>query len=431
MKRLRDEGGQALVITALCVTVLLGMMAFAVDVGLLFRAKRNAQIAADAAATAAALDYYYNSSSTNAIADAEAIGLQAAEENGFTPSANGPTVTFNTAPDITTPYHNSTGYFEAIVTEPQQTAFMSLFGFNNMTVGARAVAGTPGAAQGCVYVMDTAGNLGKGNGGDSTMYLQGSFDVNAVHCGVVINGTASDTLYFNGGGGQLTAGSVSVVGGASGQTGDSTPAPVTGVAPVTDPLQSVTPPTPTNCIAGGSLSGTSSAPLTVGTSGGTVCYSGDSSGNITVSNVQLNGTVIFSGAGTVTFGGNVSSGSEGSSIDINSGGMTENAGTVFNVSAPTSGTYNGIVLMAPNTNNSVFEFEFGNSKGTLTGTINGLVDIPRGQLFLHDSGGGTSGLILNVDLVVGEINDQTGSLTVNSYSATNTNSPLKEVALVE
>jgi hypothetical protein len=50
---------------------------------------------------------------------------------------------------------------------------------------------------------------------------------------------------------------------------------------------------------------------------------------------------------------------------------------------------------------------------------------------LHDSGGGTSGLILNVDLVVGEINDQTGSLTVNSYSATNTNSPLKEVALVE
>ena len=42
-----------LVLVVLCMTVLLGFMALAIDVGLLFRARRNVQIAADAAAAGA------------------------------------------------------------------------------------------------------------------------------------------------------------------------------------------------------------------------------------------------------------------------------------------------------------------------------------------------------------------------------------------
>ena len=48
--------------TALSMTVLVGFLALAIDVGMLFRAKRNMQIAADAAAIAGALDYKYNGS---------------------------------------------------------------------------------------------------------------------------------------------------------------------------------------------------------------------------------------------------------------------------------------------------------------------------------------------------------------------------------
>ena len=68
----KDEAGQVLVMTALSMTVLVGFLALAIDVGMLFRAKRNMQIAADAAAIAGALDYKYNGSITSAQTAAEA-----------------------------------------------------------------------------------------------------------------------------------------------------------------------------------------------------------------------------------------------------------------------------------------------------------------------------------------------------------------------
>ena len=56
MRALKEERGQMLVLVALSMTVLLGFLALAIDVGLLFRAKRNLQVAADAAAVAGAMD---------------------------------------------------------------------------------------------------------------------------------------------------------------------------------------------------------------------------------------------------------------------------------------------------------------------------------------------------------------------------------------
>src|SRR5215475_2110057 len=57
-----DESGQMLVLTALCMTLLMGFLALAIDVGILFRAKRNVQIAADAGAIAGALHQQYGGS---------------------------------------------------------------------------------------------------------------------------------------------------------------------------------------------------------------------------------------------------------------------------------------------------------------------------------------------------------------------------------
>lgn len=54
-----DESGQVLAVTVFCLVILSGFMALALDVGTLFRAKRNVQIAADAAAVAAAWAYAY------------------------------------------------------------------------------------------------------------------------------------------------------------------------------------------------------------------------------------------------------------------------------------------------------------------------------------------------------------------------------------
>jgi len=52
---LRDESGQALVVTALVVPIMVGCIALAVDMGVLYHEKRNLQIAADAAALAGAV----------------------------------------------------------------------------------------------------------------------------------------------------------------------------------------------------------------------------------------------------------------------------------------------------------------------------------------------------------------------------------------
>ena len=68
MKILRNENGQMLVFTALSMTILFGMLALSFEVGLMFRQTRFVQTAADAAAQAAALDYFYNSASLGSTA---------------------------------------------------------------------------------------------------------------------------------------------------------------------------------------------------------------------------------------------------------------------------------------------------------------------------------------------------------------------------
>jgi hypothetical protein len=402
-------------------------MALGVDVGLVFRAHRNLQIAADAAATAAALDYFYNRNGTSPIAAAKTVGTTAANNNGVS-TANGATITMNDGFDgtITTPWHNSDGYFEAILTEPTPTVFMGYFGFTSMTVKARAVAGAPnGITESCIYVLAPTGNLGPGNHGDSTVYLQGSFQLNAPSCGVSIDGTASDTLYYQGNGGSTSAAWIGVVGGAGGHYSSYTPQPVK-VAPVSDPFTSYA--VPTNASCSGSTITTSTG--TIGTAGAITC---DSAANIT--NATFVGTVVLT-APVVTFGGNITSstGANGTTLVFNTGYFTENAGTVFNLSPPTGAQtagqpLPGVVLAAPTTNASTMQLQFGDSSGT----FNGIVYMPAATFTFQDSGGDHSGgLTFNIDLVVGQLNDQTTTLNINGYSPPpGTPDPLNIVALVE
>lgn len=91
---LKDESGQSLVLIALCMTVLIGFLGLAIDVGILYRTKQNAQIAADAAAVAGAQDLLYGG--TNATA--KAAGKAASSLNGYTDGSGGVTVTINTPP---------------------------------------------------------------------------------------------------------------------------------------------------------------------------------------------------------------------------------------------------------------------------------------------------------------------------------------------
>jgi Flp pilus assembly protein TadG len=411
-RKLKDESGQAMILTLLCMTCLLGFVAFAADIGTLLHAKRNLQIAADSAAIAGAAELNYG--------DMTAAGQAAAAQNGVVIGTNGGAVAINNPPTegAYAGQPASAGYVEAIVSQSQPTFFMKVFKIGSQTVAARAVAWNGGSSNGCVYVCNPTAS--------DAMDLQGSFDVSAPKCGVIIDSNATDALQFTGKGGTLTAGSVGVVGGDGGQTGDSTPAPVTGIAQQTCPLSGIVPPDPTTMTCttpSGNLTGTISSG----------CYSAPAGkkgalGTITLDNATLgSGTYVFEG--NVDLEGNVSTVSGGgTTLDIYNGTLTEGTGTVLNLVAPTSGPYNGIAIMEPAPNANLMLFDFGNSSGL----IDGIIYAPVAPLELHDSGGDKSGgLQLITDLIVGTLSDQTATLTITSYSQTAGNAPLTKIALVE
>ncbi len=186
------------------------------------------------------------------------------------------------------PNTGKVGFVEAIIRQPNPTFFMKLFGFANVNVGARAVAGSPGASNACVYVLNPTAS--------DSMDLQGSFDVSAPQCGVIVDSNSSDALHFTGAGGTLTAGSVSVVGGDGGQVGDSTPAPITGAAPGGDPLNA-TGPTPTNggCSVVGDAKGTTGSISALTSLTGTVAGPGTGRAMCFTKAVSLNNVTLGDG----------------------------------------------------------------------------------------------------------------------------------------
>jgi Flp pilus assembly protein TadG len=419
----KDERGQIMVLTALSTTVVFGFMAMAIDVGMLFNAKRKLQNAVDAAATSAAIDYMFNASTTTATAAANA----AVTANQI----SGANVTVHFAPNITSPYHYSAYYVEVIVTQSDPTFFLGFFNRKNFTIAAKAVAGMPGQGNACVIVLDPHAS--------GSMTLQGSFDVSADKCGVVVNSDSGSALTFTGGAGSLTAGYVSVVGGTSGQTSDSHPAPVTGAAPVVNPFPTLTGPNPatdcnsTNTNSGSSYTGTS----TLKTANNITCFSNSVTlSNFTSANPLPSGVLVFENG--VTLGGTIYSGANGTTFDNYNGAFNVNTGSSLNIVAPTSAPVTspssssvpaGIALMQPSTNSTQIQIQFGASYGTWEG----IVYAPSAQLYLQDSGGDKNGgVTLTTDLIVNKLYDKTATLTIHSYTtAFGSSSPLTAVALVE
>ncbi len=195
MRFVKEQTGQTLVFASLSMLVLMGFVALAVDVGLLFRARRNVQIAADAAAVAGALDYKYNGSISSAKTAAQAAALA----NGVTSASF---VTVNDPP--LNGYHESTGYTEAIISQPTSTFFMKLFNRSSLNVAARAVAGS-GVSSGCIWALARSGD---------DVSLTGSGSITASNCSIYDDSSASNALTLTGSG-SISAKSIGIVGGYS------------------------------------------------------------------------------------------------------------------------------------------------------------------------------------------------------------------------
>jgi Putative Flp pilus-assembly TadE/G-like len=418
-----SESGQTLIFSAFCLSLLLGFVALAVDVGLLWRDKRMVQTAADGGAM--------NGAAEIGASDWEAGANAGAALNGMTNGVNGATVTVN-KPPLYGAYAGNKNYVEVIASQSEKTVFMGLFGFPSMTVSARAVAyNTP--SQDCIITLATNPQpVGPGpSAAGAGINSSGGGSLNATNCGIVDNGDESgESAVDLSGGAKINAKSLSTAGTvASGDLSDITvtnPSTVTtGITPVSDPLAgTVSPPAnPGGCLANPNINSST----TIGPSGdGTICYDSLTikggavtlqpgvyyiNGQLSIqsgANVEQNGA---SGEGVTFYITNTTAASDSCPASPDGAGLCVAAGAALNLSAPTTGPYAGILFYQDPNDTMPASFSGGSS-----GTISGIFYLPDAGLILSGGSGGT----LDVDLVVAWLNLSGGS-TINQYEALDVN----------
>lgn len=429
MKRLRNEDGQTLVLTALCLTALMGFVALGIDVGTLFNAKRKLQTVADAAAIAAALQAEYGTSVSSCTSGIlyYCAAVNSAAINGVT---NASQVTVNAGTNISAGYHKEAGFYEVIITQAKTTPFMGFVGLQSVNVMARAVAGTtPGPA--CMYVLDP-------NNDADVLYTKHT--ISASNCGVQVN-SSSPSATCDHGTGELVATFLHIVGGqdTGGGCKSNTYTPVTtGVLPTGDPL-GLSGPNPTtactgsNTFTGTSLASASSLPAATPnadgiTSDGVVCFSKD----VTISDGVTLGPAVYVFEAGVNVG-NITV--NGGTLDIEQGTFVEK-NTTLTVIAPAnkSAIYNGIAIMQPSSNTTAstcdtsapcLSLQFGSGNTN----VDGIIYAPTSEVYFHDMGGSVTA----ADIIAWDFGYTNTDVTItDSYNhAAASTSPLTHVSLVE
>ncbi len=394
---LKDESGQTMILTLLCMTILLGFVGFAADIGVMFHTKRNMQIAADAAAIAAASELNYG--------DSYFAGETAAAQNGVTNGANGDVVAINEPPAYGA-FVGRQGYVEAVVTQKQPTFFASLFNLLSMNVGAHAVA-TLDRGQNCIFALAPAG---------SDITVNNTFNVYVPNCSI-LDDSGGPAALVAAGSGVVTSRSTGVVGSYSGAS-QFVPLPVTGIAPVSDPLAYLAPPayTVAGCLPDPAIS--TDTVLPVGCYDGLTITGSGTPGSPTVTlqsgTYIINGALNITGSPTIT-GTNVT-------FYLPVGATSAYAGTpTLILSAPTSGAYNGLLLYE--SSGSVQPVVL---NAAANSSLKGIIYAPSASVTISS----VSGAAFYTPIVAGSLT-LNGAGTLQDYALINNSSVLTAATLVE
>jgi len=456
---MHDERGSILVTTSLCMLMFIAILGLAIDFGHFLFVKRNLQAAADAAALAAALEA--RTCDGVVVCSAMQSAAQGAlQENGLSAETvltncatgieSGVTLRLNNPPCAISsdPNKGKGTYAEAVLSEPVQTYFASLVGLRTVTVQARAEA-AHGLGGPCIYALNPTG--------PALTILAGV--IVKSRCPIVDESKSAGALTCIVGA-FLYAPRISVSGGSEGllclaaskpQTYQATPTPA-------DPLAYL--PAPSNA---GAACGTSTSSPYYGSSsavnitlGGNVTFNpGVYCGGISITaalastikvnsgtyilkdgpgllgitsgglNITLNLLTSISGAG-VTF---YNAGSHGSLMAVEPiTGSSYLSLSNVSLSAPTSGTYSGILFFQAHgiTSNGVFVANLINDS-----KLEGAIYLPDGDVSY-----GVSALSSAYNILVAKdihLNVAVGSVFGDDYSSLEEGSPLNgnNVALVQ
>lgn len=209
MRSRNAQRGQSMLFVVVSLPVLLGLAAFAVDMGYLRFEQRIQQTAADSAAIAGAWQLVNSSDPTNA-------ARYAAGQNGFTHDGTNVIVTANTPPQ-SGPYENNTNAVEVVVKASHPAFFSAVLGRTKNWVTTRAVALIRGNNGACIWSLQK----------DLTIQ-HGDLD---SPCGIMVTRNVNDN------GATIDVPSI----GAGGSAGNSFPGVVTtsGIPPFSDPCPTI------------------------------------------------------------------------------------------------------------------------------------------------------------------------------------------------
>ena len=348
LKLANDERGASAIMLALCAPILFGFAALATDVASWQVAQKSMQGVADAAAYSAGIAYN-KGDGTSFVTQAKAITAAL----GFTDSQNGVTISVNQPPTSGSHTSDATA-IEVIIQQPQPRFLSGLFLSSDPTVTARAVVSSAGGSA-CMLALDPSAN--------QAINASGSSAVNAPNCYIVSDSSSSSSINMSGSATVSAACLVAVgtVQTTSGLTETKCTTPKTHASSVADPYASVPEPTvPATTRTMPSTSSSTNVTLSPG------YYNGD---------VNLNGTVTFqpglyyiNGNFSIQGGANVSG--SGVTFYVKGGhNVAISGGSTVNFSAPTSGTYSGIVYFGDRTTTHGNNNFSGGSGASITGAV--------------------------------------------------------------
>lgn len=343
LHRLTDNSGNVAIVFALSLPVVLGGAGLGVETSYWYYKDRQLQAAADAAAYTGAIELIAKSDDDDVLSAATST----ATNNGFNASIGSVDVN---APPTSGP-NTDADAVEVILSEPLNRFFSSLFTDAAVDSHARAVAIYSAEANACMLALD--------NSASDALQFSGTADVTLSGCALMSNSVASDAVSVQGSA-NVTVDCVASAGGVdlSGTVDlTSCDSVITNTIQANDPYEDL--PVPT---ASGPCLDDNAAVL----SPGNYCKGLSVKGNVTM----LPGTYVVSG-GDFKVNGNANLSGSGVTVYLSGTSRVSMNGTAtVDLSAPTSGTYSGILFFADPTNSASAKNSFnGNATSLLTGVI--------------------------------------------------------------
>lgn len=343
------EGGNVATLFALTLPVVVGGAGLGVETSYWYYSSLRLQATADAAAYAGAVEKSWGS-------DTAAITTTAttsATENGLGTG----TITVHTPP--TTGAYTTQKAVEVILNQNLDRIFTSIFTSSKVPEKARAVALVTDASKACVLALSQSASQAALFSGSTSVKLNG--------CSVMSNSTASDAIKVQGASG-LQADCLITVGGMvlNNPVTTTCTSKITQALPASDPFGSLPAPT-----ASGGCKNVNGNKTTQTLQPGTYCSGMNLGGDVTFApgvyvlqgNMKINAGAVISGSGVTIY----MSGSNTVSM---------NGNATVTMSAPTSGTYSGVLFYGDRTGTTT-QSTF---NGTATSLLTGAIYFPKQQV---------------------------------------------------